>query len=72
MVGTSNLGRAGSDGPSRDQPDVDDQLAAEHGRAVPTGEVMSTGTCTGHCFASPGDVASADFGPLGRVEVSFT
>ena len=46
--------------------------AREHGRAVPAGEVISTGTCTGHCFASPGDVASADFGPLGRVEVSFT
>jgi 2-keto-4-pentenoate hydratase len=46
--------------------------ARAHGRAVPAGEVVSTGTCTGHCFASSGDVASADFGPLGRVEVSFT
>jgi len=46
--------------------------AREHGRSVPAGEVVSTGTCTGHCFASPGDVASADFGPLGRVEVRFT
>jgi 2-keto-4-pentenoate hydratase len=46
--------------------------ARTHGRAVAAGEVVSTGTCTGHCFASPGDVASADFGPLGRVEVTFT
>jgi 2-keto-4-pentenoate hydratase len=46
--------------------------AREHGRAVAAGEIVSTGTCTGHCFASPGDVASADFGPLGRVEVKFT
>jgi 2-keto-4-pentenoate hydratase len=46
--------------------------ASEHGRPIASGEVVSTGTCTGHCFASPGDVASADFGPLGLVEVSFT
>ena len=46
--------------------------ARRHGRPIPAGEVVSTGTCTGHCFASPGDVASADFGPLGRVEVRFT
>jgi 2-keto-4-pentenoate hydratase len=46
--------------------------ARTHGRAVTAGEVVSTGTCTGHCFASPGDVASADYGPLGRVEVRFT
>jgi 2-keto-4-pentenoate hydratase len=46
--------------------------ARAHGRPVAAGEVVSTGTCTGHCFALPGDVASADFGPLGRVEVSFT
>jgi 2-keto-4-pentenoate hydratase len=45
--------------------------ARVHGRPVAAGEVVSTGTCTGHCFASPGDVASADFGPLGRVEVRF-
>ena len=45
--------------------------ARTHGRAVAAGELVSTGTCTGHCFALPGDTASADFGPLGRVEVSF-
>ena len=42
-----------------------------HGRAVVAGEVVSTGTCTGHCFALPGDFARADFGPLGTVEVAF-
>jgi 2-keto-4-pentenoate hydratase len=46
--------------------------ARAHGRPVRAGEVVSTGTCTGHCFARPGDVARADFGPLGPVEVRFT
>jgi len=41
------------------------------GRSVEAGEVVSTGTCTGHCFAAPGDTARADFGPLGCVQVGF-
>jgi 2-keto-4-pentenoate hydratase len=45
--------------------------ASSHGRAVSAGEVVSTGTCTGHCFAAPGDVVSADFGALGFVQVEF-
>jgi 2-keto-4-pentenoate hydratase len=45
--------------------------AGRHGRGVAAGEVVSTGTCTGHCFAAPGDVARADFGSLGVVEASF-
>lgn len=45
--------------------------ARSHGRSVRAGEVVSTGTCTGHCFASPGDVVSADFGDLGFVQVEF-
>lgn len=45
--------------------------ARTHDRPVAAGEVISTGTCTGHCFAAPGDTASADFGGLGTVEVSF-
>jgi 2-keto-4-pentenoate hydratase len=45
--------------------------ARSHGRGVAAGEVVSTGTCTGHCFASPGDVVSADFGELGFVQVEF-
>jgi 2-keto-4-pentenoate hydratase len=45
--------------------------ARSHGRSVHAGEVVSTGTCTGHCFAAPGDVVSADFGELGIVQVEF-
>lgn len=45
--------------------------ARSHGRDVTAGEVVSTGTCTGHCFAAPGDIVSADFGELGFVQVEF-
>jgi 2-keto-4-pentenoate hydratase len=45
--------------------------ARRHGRPVHSGEVISTGTCTGHCFAARGDVVSADFGDLGIVQVEF-
>ncbi len=45
--------------------------AREQGRAVAAGEVVSTGTCTGHLFAAAGDTVVADFGELGRVEASF-
>lgn len=43
----------------------------EQGRGVVAGEVVSTGTCTGHLFALPGDTVRADFGDLGAVEVEF-
>jgi 2-keto-4-pentenoate hydratase len=33
--------------------------------------VVSTGTCTGHLFAMPGDTVRADFAELGTVEVKF-
>jgi 2-keto-4-pentenoate hydratase len=45
--------------------------AREQGRAVRAGDVVSTGTCTGHLFAAPGDTVRADFGPLGVVEARF-
>jgi hypothetical protein len=45
--------------------------AREQGRAVHAGDVVSTGTCTGHLFAAPGDTVRADFGPLGVVEARF-
>ena len=45
--------------------------ARAHGRAVRAGDIVSTGTCTGHLFAAPGDTVRADFGPLGVVEASF-
>lgn len=43
----------------------------ERGHDVHAGEVVSTGTCTAHCFAAVGDLVSADFGDLGLVEVRF-
>lgn len=45
--------------------------ASEHGRTISAGQVVSTGTCTGHLFAARGDTVSADFGPLGTVTARF-
>lgn len=45
--------------------------ARSHGRPVAAGEIISTGTCTGHCFAAAGDTVKADFGELGLVSVTF-
>lgn len=45
--------------------------ARAHGRTVRAGDIVSTGTCTGHLFAAPGDTVRADFGPLGVVEAHF-
>jgi 2-keto-4-pentenoate hydratase len=41
------------------------------GRGLRAGEIVSTGTCTGLDPVHPGDVAQADFGALGVVEISF-
>ncbi len=41
------------------------------GRGLKAGDVVSTGTCTGLDPVQPGERAIADFGALGRVEVSF-
>lgn len=35
------------------------------------GEIVSTGTCTGLDSVHPGDLACADFGTLGAVEIEF-
>jgi 2-keto-4-pentenoate hydratase len=43
----------------------------EHGRGLEAGEIVSTGTCTGHCFCAPGDDVSVDFGPLGTLTAHF-
>jgi 2-keto-4-pentenoate hydratase len=43
----------------------------ERGHAVRAGEVITTGTCTGHCFVAPGDRVSVDFGELGLVQADF-
>jgi enoyl-CoA hydratase len=45
--------------------------AREQGRPVRAGDVVSTGTCTGHLFAAPGDTVRADFGAFGVVEARF-
>jgi 2-keto-4-pentenoate hydratase len=43
----------------------------EHGRGIEAGEIVSTGTCTGHCFCAPGDDVSVDFGSLGVLKAHF-
>ena len=45
--------------------------AREQGLPVRAGDIISTGTCTGHLFAAPGDTVRADFGLLGAVEARF-
>jgi 2-keto-4-pentenoate hydratase len=45
---------------------------SSYGIDLEAGELMSTGTCTGHCFAEPGDELVADFGRFGEVRVRFT
>lgn len=41
------------------------------GDALHAGEFVSTGTCTGHFFAAPGDRLDVDFGMIGRVVVEY-
>ena len=41
------------------------------GQALHAGEYVSTGTCTGHFFAAPGDRLDVDFGPIGAVHVEY-
>lgn len=43
----------------------------EHSMGTTAGEVVSTGTCTGHLFALPGDTVRAEFAELGTVEANF-
>ncbi len=42
-----------------------------HGRTLWAGEIVSTGTCTGHCFVAPGDEVSVAFDGAGVVEARF-
>ena len=49
---------------ANDQRERDDGLRA--------GEVVITGSCTGVSMAQAGDVARAEFGSLGAVEIEFT
>lgn len=41
-------------------------------RGLKAGDIITTGSCTGMKPVAPGDEASADFGPLGQVNVKFT
>jgi 2-keto-4-pentenoate hydratase len=50
--------------------DLVNHLAKQRG-AVPTGTLVTTGTHTGMVFTEPGAQIRADYGPLGRVQVSF-
>ena len=43
----------------------------ERGLGLAAGEIVSTGTCTGHFFAAPGDRLEVEFGSLGRVVVDY-
>ena len=43
----------------------------ERGRGLSAGEIVSTGTCTGHFFAAPGDRLEVTYGDVGRVEVLY-
>ena len=43
----------------------------ERGRMLHAGEIVSTGTCTGHFFAAPGDRLVVDYGEIGRLEVEY-
>ena len=41
------------------------------GITLSAGEIVSTGTCTGHCFAAPGDRVRAVFDGLGEVSLRY-
>lgn len=43
----------------------------ERGFGIGAGEFVTTGTCTGVKPVKPGDRVTVDFGPLGKLEVSF-
>ena len=43
----------------------------ERGIGVRSGELVTTGTCTGIKPVSAGDSVTADFGPLGTVQADF-
>jgi 2-keto-4-pentenoate hydratase len=42
-----------------------------HDLALEADEIVSTGTCTGHCFVAPGDKVSVQFDGAGTVEAFF-
>ncbi len=44
---------------------------SSYGIDLLAGELVSSGTCTGHTFAAPGDEVRADFGVFGEVCVQY-
>ena len=44
---------------------------SSYGIDLLAGEILSSGTCTSHCFAAPGDRITADFGRFGLVEITY-
>ncbi|CAN5319767.1 hypothetical protein BH10ACT7_BH10ACT7_14590 [soil metagenome] len=46
-------------------------LRRARGDRITAGTLLSTGTCTGHCFAEAGDRMLVDFGTLGSVDLTF-
>lgn len=43
----------------------------KRGLGLKAGEIVSTGTCTGFHYIEPGQMAVADYGEIGRIEVTF-
>ncbi len=43
----------------------------ERGQTLRAGEIVSTGTCTGHFFTAQGDRLEIDYGPIGHLVVDF-
>ncbi len=43
----------------------------KRGLGLKAGEIVSTGTCTGFHYIKPGQRALADYGALGRIEITF-
>jgi 2-keto-4-pentenoate hydratase len=44
---------------------------SERGRGLAAGEIVSSGTCTGHCFVAPGDEVSLSVEGVGVVAARF-
>jgi 2-keto-4-pentenoate hydratase len=45
--------------------------ASRHGRDIAPGEIISTGTCTGHCFVAPEDEVTLEVDGIGTVAARF-
>jgi len=66
----SGYGRAAMGNPLTSLTWIVNWLQAR-GKILRAGEFVSTGTCTGHFFAAPGDHLKVDFGEIGEVAVTY-